>query len=275
MQFPLFLRPMVRWINLLPVWRWSRVKVWGQRLRAPTFDRWLCLLLHQFGLMGRVDHAFFLKHLQPGMTVLDIGANQGLYTLMFSRRVGIAGHVFAFEPDDILYEALQGNVKQNQALNVQMFPCALGSRCEAMTLYRSLFNSGDNRLASNSHDEIPREAVQIRVETLDGLLAGQHVDMIKMDVQGWEMEVFRGMESLLDDPQNEEISVYFEYWPQGLVDAGSDRMEPLMFLSGKRFELSQVSRGKTEIITDLTGFAASVKANTYFNLYASRRRTPT
>ena len=271
MNFPSSLRPLVRWINLLPLWRLARVRVWGQRLRAPTFDRWLCLVLHRAGMMGKADHAFLLAHLRAGMTVVDIGANQGLYALLFSQRVGVGGRVLAFEPDDMLHAALEENVAHNRAGNVRAYHLALGSASGTMTLYRSLLNSGDNRLAATARAAGLREAVHIQVERLDQVLAGEHVNFIKMDVQGWEMEVFRGMEHLLDDPQNQAMAIYFEYWPQGLRDAGSDPIAPLEFLSAKRFKLFDATNPTTAPIQDVSAFARSVKAGTYINLYALRQ----
>ena len=53
-------------------------------------------------MMGKADREFLVAHLRSGMTVVDIGANQGLYSLLFARQVGPDGHVLAFEPDDIL-----------------------------------------------------------------------------------------------------------------------------------------------------------------------------
>ena len=77
MRLLTFSRDIIRWINFLPLWRIGRVRVWGKYLRAPNFDRRLCLWLHRAGLMGKTDHDFLLTHLRPGMTVVDIGANQG------------------------------------------------------------------------------------------------------------------------------------------------------------------------------------------------------
>ena len=270
MIFLPFLRPLIRWINLLPVWRMARVKVWGNCLCAPTFDRWLYLLLHRAGWMGKADRAFLTTHLRAGMTVVDVGANQGLYSLLFAQQVGVSGRVLAFEPDDMLHAALEENLVRNEAQNARACHLALGSVRGTMTLYRSLLNSGDNRLAAGAHAKGPRETVHVRVERLDQVLAGERVDFIKMDVQGWEMEALRGMEGLLDDPRNRSMAIFFEYWPQGLCDAGSDPMEPLQFLSEKKFQLFQTSNPTAAPIQDLAVFAKSVQANTYINLYAKR-----
>ena len=267
-----WIKSLLRRINLHPWWRRGRTLVWGSRLRAPTFDRWLALQLHRFGLMGVADRRFLEAHIKPGMTVVDIGANQGLYTLFFARLTGDGGQVLAFEPDDLLHGALQDNVASNQAQNVRLYPLALGAKSGTMTLYRSLLNSGDNRLAAKSVDsDGPRDAVQVRIERLDEVLIGERIDFIKMDVQGWEMEVFHGMTGLLTAPENTKVAIYFEYWPQGLRDAGSDPLEPLNFLATNGFTIYSLNKdnGKAPI-NDRSDFARTMPDKEYVNLFAVR-----
>lgn len=269
----LWLKALLRWTNLHPLWRAGRTTVWGSKLRAPTFDRWLALRLHRARLMGVADREFLEARIRPGMTVVDIGANQGLYTLLFARLAGESGRVLAFEPDEMLHAALAENVAFNGARNVRVYPLALGSKRDTLTLYRSLLNSGDNRLAAISAEGGPREAAPVRIERLDEVLAGERIDFIKMDVQGWETEVFRGMQGLLDAPANAEISIYFEYWPQGLRDAGSEPAAPLSFLFGNGFDVCSLEGGKAgAAILDAGEYARSVPGNAYVNLYATRAR---
>ena len=221
--------------------------------------------------MGVADRRFLQSAVKPGMTVVDIGANQGIYALLFANLVGAQGRVLAFEPDDLLHDALVENVRANQANHVTAHHLALGSQPCHMTLYRSLLNSGDNRLASRHASGGPREAVQVRVARLDDVLAGERIDFIKMDVQGWEMEALRGMQGLLDAAVNAEIGIYFEYFPQGLRDAGSEPLEMLAFLRNNGFTLHSFPGGKAATpVVDLEGFARSLPAKAYVNLYAVR-----
>lgn len=261
---------LVRRCNEHGFWRRRALRVWGRTVRPPTFDRWLALVLHRCSLMGRDDLAFLRAHVRPGMHVVDVGANQGLYTLLFSELAGDAGKVWAFEPDDVLFASLEENLAANRAGNVRALHRALGAAPGTMTLYRSLLNSGDNRLAAAGRDRA-HVAVEVAVEPLEDLLAGERVDFIKLDVQGWEMEVFRGMGRLLDDPGNARMEIYFEHWPQGLRDAGSDPLALLEFLVGRGFSLYQPTGGKMgERIRDFSGLARPAKPNAYINLYARR-----
>jgi FkbM family methyltransferase len=118
-----------------------------------SFDRYLYLGLHRWRIMGRRDRKALMSLVRSGMRVVDVGANIGLYTLLFADLVGDGGRVFAFEPEPQLCELLRHNCMINSVQNVRIFECALGSVSGRSTLWRSAFNSGDNRLDSFSWTE--------------------------------------------------------------------------------------------------------------------------
>src|SRR5687768_8501059 len=99
-------------VNLLPVWR-REVSLRGDRFLAVSFDRLLNLHLHRVGLVGRADEAFLRSVVRHGMNVVDVGANQGIYTMLFAKLVGDSGSVLAFEPEFELFEALSRNCRLN------------------------------------------------------------------------------------------------------------------------------------------------------------------
>ena len=212
-------------VNRSAFWS-SRIRVRGFTVQAPTADRWLYARLHSLGLMGAEDRRHLAHYIRPGMTVVDIGANIGFYSLMMADLVGLSGRVYAFEPDPQLFEAAVRNASLNNKENViSIQNLALGSRCGQATLYRSAFNSGDNRLSASDR----ASAVPVRVATLDEVLPGIRIDWIKIDVQGWEPEVFRGMFQTIQN--NPQVRLYFEYWPAGLRKAAEDVMEPFHLLN--------------------------------------------
>ncbi len=260
---------LLKHLNGHPLWRKLPVRVWGNVIHPPTGDRWLALVLHRLSLMGREDRALLQARVRPGMRVADIGANQGLYTLLLSRLVGTEGRVWAFEPDDVLFAALERNLAVNGVTNVLASHRALGSAPGAMTLYRSLLNSGDNRLADSGREHA-HAAVQVSVDPLDRLLAGERLDFIKMDVQGWEMEVLRGMSRLLDDPRNERLEIHLEFWPKGLREAGSDPREPLDYLAGRGFAIYRHGSEALVPVEDFSSLTRPEPAHAYINLCARR-----
>jgi FkbM family methyltransferase len=144
---------------------------------------------------------FVERFLRPGMTVLDIGANQGLYTLLASQCVKPSGRVFSFEPSPRERRALRLNVALNVCRNVAIQGLALGSQETTADLFVVKdFETGCNSLRppiANS-ETYP---VRVRVTTLDTWLQTkgiQSVDFIKLDVEGAELEVLKGAKRFLE-----------------------------------------------------------------------------
>jgi len=131
---------------------------------------------------------------KPGMTVIDIGAHIGYYTLLFAKCVGPNGRVVAFEPLPVNFELLKKNIQLNELTYIQTFPQAVFSRNEEiiLTVPDDLPHSGD---ASVYHG---RGTKQFRVPAiaLDTFCdsAGLRPDILKMDVEGAEYDVLIGAE---------------------------------------------------------------------------------
>lgn len=219
--------------NQLPLWR-SECRVWDLRLTAATFERWLYLRLHRLGRMGRGEHAALSRIVRPGMTVLDVGGNLGLYTLLISRLVGPTGRVVTFEPDPDLHGLLRRNCALNGCSNVESHNLALGSRRDRLILRRMILNSGDNTLGTGGSGLFRRE-IAIDVVALDEHLPGLRPDLIKIDVQGWELEVLRGMERTL--AACPDAAIYLEYWPEGFRRAGYTSADLIRFLRERGYQI--------------------------------------
>lgn len=135
---------------------------------------------------------------KPGMTVIDIGAHIGYYTLLFAKFVGPNGRVVAFEPLPVNFELLNRNIQLNELTHVQAFSQAVFSGNEEiiLTVPDDLRHSGD---ASVYHG---RGTKQFRVPaiTLDSFCnsAGLRPDILKMDVEGAEYDVLIGAKRTMD-----------------------------------------------------------------------------
>jgi FkbM family methyltransferase len=160
----------------------------------------------------------FSRVLRPGMTFVDIGANIGYFTTLGAKLVGPSGRVIAFEPDPGNFALLEKNVTQNHLSQVALMNMALGAESGKALLYKSPNNYGDHRLYNGTAD---RDAsVEVRVEALDTVLDDlkcDRIDVIKMDVQGYETYVLAGMKKTL----SRASLIMAEYWPYGLELAGS------------------------------------------------------
>ena len=151
------------------------------------------------GSFEPAERAVFAGIVQPGMTVLDIGAHAGLYALTASKLAGPSGRVIAFEPSPRERERLVAHVRLNRAANVRVEPAALGEReGEAELFVVDGSETGCNSLKPG--DIGPGRTVPVRLRSLDEYAKSEgldRVDVIKMDVEGAELSVLRGARSLV------------------------------------------------------------------------------
>ncbi len=253
--------------NQAPFWR-GRCKVWGQTMTAATFERWLYLRLHRFGRMGRDELATLTEIVRPGMTVLDIGSNLGLYTVLLSRLVGPAGRVISFEPDPALFATLQRNCALNGCANVEPHNLAVGSQPGRLLLQKLIFNAGDNHLAKGG-SRLFRHAVETEVVTVDHFLPGLRPDLVKIDVQGWEFEVLKGMDAMVRS--HPPVEIYLELWPQGLHRAGCTAGDLAHWLHDRGFHLYRAHDRKPLDDAALAALSGELTGLKHADLIASRR----
>jgi FkbM family methyltransferase len=144
---------------------------------------------------------FVARFLQPGMTVLDLGAHHGLYTLLASKRVGSKGRVISFEPSPRERRALRLHLAMNLCWNVTTQGLALGNEDAESVLYVvEDWAAGCNSLKP---PDVPATTslTRVRVVRLDDWLHRRRigrVDFIKLDVEGSELAALKGAAQLLE-----------------------------------------------------------------------------
>jgi FkbM family methyltransferase len=260
------LRTFLGRINHSIIWKKS-INVWGASFLPPTLDRWLALQAHRLGLMGTGEIQFLRRSVQPDWHIGDVGANQGLYTLLFSR-LAFRGQVYAFEPDPSLFASLEENVRQNQAQNITLFNAAAASQAGKLLLRPGQLNRGDNRIiASASGDD---HTIEIKAVSLDQIIPGSRLDLLKVDVQGFEVEVLRGAAQILRT--NPALLILLEFWPHGLRLANSDPSELIDLLKTSGFALFRP--GKNGLVEPFVYQAAAwQRPDQFCDLVASRSKT--
>jgi FkbM family methyltransferase len=184
--------------------------------------------------MGAEEIQLLERIARPDWRIADVGANQGLYTLLLSR-LAFSGQVYAFEPDPSLFAALEGNVRRNQAQNVTLFNAAAAGQAGKLLLQPGQLNRGDNRIIASASSD--NHTVEIKAISLDQIIPESRLDLLKIDVQGFEVEVLKGARQILET--NPDLLIYVEFWPHGLRKAGSDPEELLDILLNAGFGLSR------------------------------------
>ncbi len=150
------------------------------------------------------EFAFFDKILRPGDVFIDAGANDGLYSLFASTRVGEAGMVWAFEPSQREFERLSEHIRINGFKNICPLRMALSNfEGSAELSVADHEHAGLNTLRDFVHPgitQIRKETVDVR--TLDRLVHEhdlRRVDAMKLDVEGEEGYVLEGARNILEN----------------------------------------------------------------------------
>jgi FkbM family methyltransferase len=147
------------------------------------------------------ERKFVKKLLRRDMTVVDVGAHHGLYTLLASKCVGWHGRVVAIEPSPRERGRLERHLRLNGSSNVELISCAAGEDAGEEELYVvDQFNDGCNSLRPPATPE-PVRTIRVQVRRLDDILSDleiSKVDFMKLDVEGAELSVLYGALKLLN-----------------------------------------------------------------------------
>jgi FkbM family methyltransferase len=140
---------------------------------------------------------FLLQSLRAGDTFIDVGANEGMISILAARLVSANGRVIAFEPNPKPRTIFQANVSKNSISNITIEPVALGRSDADMTLHVPAINTGEGSFAAPEYSRNDLTTLQVPVANGDGRLATETPSIIKIDVEGFELEVLRGLEATL------------------------------------------------------------------------------
>ncbi len=176
------------------------------------------------------------KFVKPGMTVVDVGANIGYLTLLMAKIVGPAGKVYAVEPgrDNLAY--LHKNIELNGVRNVRILPVAAGAERQSRNLY--LRKAGTLHSLYENNQAIA-ETMQVQVAPLDELVQEKQIDFVKIDVEGGEIDVLRGMSKILQF--NPGLRLIVEWNPSALKRAGHEAEELPNLLHKIGFHISVIN----------------------------------
>ncbi len=188
---------------------------------------------------------FVRSFVRPGDVVVDVGANVGLFTLIAAAAVGSTGQVHAFEPVPGNFARLQENLGLNQLHNVVAQRMALGEEAGDLTLGVDHAEGAPSGVSGHFTEGGSRDAVQVPVCRLDDYLAehlrNRHLRLVKIDVEGMEPLVLRGLDRQLNDHWPDAFLI--EVNPGVLAARGRSAAELIALVRDRGYELKVVGAG--------------------------------
>jgi FkbM family methyltransferase len=243
-------------------WLWDRIR--------PAYDRVLAKVVRGRGLervingtdrfrLSAESRGFIAEEYEPavwrrvmreveaGDHVAEVGASMGLYALAFAGRVGVAGRVTAFEPDPESASALEANVGVNGwGDRITVIRAAVGQ------------SSGQVRFAAARGLESRIETrptmgdgvITVPMVTLDDTLAGRPIDVIKVDVEGFEQQVLEGARRILTNQRGRPRAILVEVHPFAWPESGTTSASFLGLLDEMSYRVEDMQGAPVSSITD-------------------------
>lgn len=226
-----------------PIRRLSRRVAWtiasgeaaGMRMHFPQNLEFI------LGTTERPVQECLSKRLREGDVFYDVGANVGFFSLLASRRVGASGAVYALEPVASNAAAIRANALLNGVRNLRVFELAAGEASGVGELFVTTWDGGSSLVRSAIPSEEPVEARQVAVTPIDDLITALQLrppTLVKVDVEGLELQVLRGMQRTLASHRPDILCEVDDSTQEGLekrwraVDA---------FLAGLGYEVSRLA----------------------------------
>jgi FkbM family methyltransferase len=244
------------------------------------------------GVFEPSEVAFFRRYCQGAMTMVDIGANTGLYTALALHQLDAAGRIVAVEPHPATFELLRGNIAANQVRSQDIASASRAGSPAVVALNLAASdadaicdlrlnpeNRGDNRLYRGTYQGRTEswQTIPVPARPLDDVLAEldiHEVHFVKIDVQGYEERAIGGLRQTL--ARCDRVILLSEFWPKGLQEAGGGATSYLQLLTDLGFalyELKERPRGRAVPLADCDQLVARLPGRKYTNIIAVKGYT--
>lgn len=175
------------------------------------------------------------RFLNPGGVFIDLGANEGYFSVIASRLVGREGRVIAVEPQERLKEIIKKNSELNGCDNIDLVSIAVSDKEGIGYLYMSPdMNTGSSSFIKETLYPVPRK--EVKTKTLANIFADNNLDrcdLIKIDIEGWEYNAIFGSPDIFKEHRIKAIAL--ETHPKLLARRGLSEEAIFEFLSASGY----------------------------------------
>lgn len=180
------------------------------------------------GAFEEYTDAVLRSIIRPGMHILEIGANVGVFTLLMAHRTGSKGSVLSFECDPELAQIVRDNLEINGLAHIgKVDDRAVSDKVGTLRFFSASHHRGNGTLIEGL-EQIPRMSlerreIEVQSTTIDEILKEQThgFDLVKIDAEGAESAIFRGGSSLFAD-RAKPLRVIVEFAPAFISSSGDD-----------------------------------------------------
>jgi len=187
----------------------------GSKMLLVTKDVGISKELIMKGIHEKNSTEFYKKTIKPGMHIGEFGANIGYYALLASKLLENNGFVYAFEPSPENFKQLKRNIELNNCSQLfELQNIGLGAENTEMKFYISTKGNMSSFIERAESGDIKNiEVLKVQVLKADEYFKNKKLDFVRMDVEGFEIEIIAGMHEILsrtDKPKGLFIEVHSE-----------------------------------------------------------------
>jgi FkbM family methyltransferase len=222
----------------------------GGLIMKLSVEDWVQQNIFLYGYYEENETEYLLKRSQTLTTFFDIGANVGYYSLLASTQITInKGKIYAFEPVSKTYNRLLENISLNNLTCVKTYPFAISDSNATFKInIGNDQNWGMSSITKHKHSSNQSEIVKcMTLDTFCNENQVKNIDLIKIDVEGAEFKVLKGMEKIITDHKPE---ILIEILDENLNPNGITSQDVFNYLWEKGYKSYEISRnGELKQIT--------------------------
>lgn len=233
----------------------SRIFINGKKLDVPEAFRDYFSILRN-GSLEPEGFAILDEHLSTGQIFVDVGSNIGMLSLHAAQRVGPAGLVLAFEPLPAVFHMMSQLFALHKLENTRSFMMAVGESSGYAEFYYSPTQGPFQAQAGLMKNAADLISTRVIINSLDTMLPVEvKPDLIKIDVEGAELGVLKGMSRILEDRPKLFIELHGNFFkdPQELVRPVFQLLGPLGYVAYNPYLRKNQSADEFLIDTGFTG----------------------